>query len=77
MSTQIQTKKAARSEDEYLGIGASFGYGLQHVLTMYGGIIAPPLIVGGAAGLSGAEQALLVACCLFIGGLATVLHVTG
>jgi len=27
-------------------------YGLQHVLTMYGGIVAVPLIVGQAAGLS-------------------------
>lgn len=77
MSTQIQTGSGPRSEDEYLGIGASFGYGFQHVLTMYGGIIAPPLIVGGAAGLSGGEQALLVACCLFIGGLATVLQSFG
>jgi NCS2 family nucleobase:cation symporter-2 len=31
----------ARPEDERLGIGKSFAYGVQHVLTMYGGIIAP------------------------------------
>ena len=66
-----------RPEDEYLGAGPSLGYGFQHVLTMYGGIIAPPLIVGGAAGLSTNEQALLVACCLFVGGLATVLQSFG
>lgn len=66
-----------RSEDEYLGLGKSFGYGLQHVLTMYGGIIAPPLIIGGAAGVSTDEQALLIACCLFVGGLATILQSYG
>ena len=44
---------------------------------MYGGIIAPPLIVGGAAGLGPDRIALLVASCLFIGGLATVLQSVG
>jgi uric acid transporter len=68
---------ALRPEDERLGIGRSFTYGAQHVLTMYGGIIAPPLIVGGAAGLPPAQLGLLVASCLFIGGLATILQSVG
>ena len=38
----------ARPEDEKLSIGANIAYGLQHVLTMYGGIVAVPLIVGQA-----------------------------
>jgi xanthine permease len=66
-----------RSEDEWLGAGKSFTYGVQHVLTMYGGIIAPPLIIGGAAGVSPSEIGLLVASCLFIGGLATILQSFG
>jgi uric acid transporter len=66
-----------RPEDERLSLGATFGYGFQHVLTMYGGIIAPPLIVGGAAGLTSAEIGTLVAACLFIGGLATILQTVG
>ncbi len=78
-----KTKKITRSdapsrpEDERLPIGASFTYGLQHVLTMYGGIIAVPLIMGGAAGLDSAEKGLLIAACLFIGGLATLLQTVG
>ncbi|MEX5272685.1 nucleobase:cation symporter-2 family protein [Kocuria sp. CPCC 205235] len=75
--SQTATTEVKRPEDEYLGAGPSLGYGFQHVLTMYGGIIAPPLIVGGAAGLSTNEQALLVACCLFVGGLATMLQSFG
>jgi xanthine permease len=67
----------ARPEDERLPIGKSFGYGMQHVLTMYGGIIAPPIIVGNAAGVSSDQIALLIACCLFIGGLATLLQTIG
>ena len=64
-------------EDEYLGASKSAAYGLQHVLTMYGGIIAPPLIVGTAAGLSGLEIGLLIAAALFVGGLATMLQTIG
>lgn len=64
-------------EHEYLGAGKSAAYGLQHVLTMYGGIIAPPLIVGTAAGLSGMEIGLLIAAALFVGGLATILQTVG
>lgn len=70
-------REAARPEDERLPLGTAFAYGFQHVLTMYGGIIAPPLIVGSAAGLGGQEIALLITSCLFIGGLATVLQTVG
>ncbi|WP_340686760.1 nucleobase:cation symporter-2 family protein [Amycolatopsis coloradensis] len=75
--TRAEAAASGRPEDERLGIGRSFTYGIQHVLTMYGGIIAPPLIIGGAAGVSTAEIGLLVASCLFIGGLATILQSFG
>ena len=67
----------ARPEDEKLSIGANFAYGFQHVLTMYGGIIAVPLIVGQAAGLDSQDIGLLIAACLFMGGLATILQTIG
>ncbi len=66
-----------RPEDERLSIGSSFAYGFQHVLTMYGGIIAVPLIVGQAAGLSPADTGILIAAALFMGGLATLLQTLG
>ncbi len=68
---------SSRPEDENLGVGANLAYGLQHVLTMYGGIIAVPLIIGQAAGLSSAEVGLLIAASLFAGGLATLLQTLG
>ncbi|EBV3304404.1 purine permease, partial [Salmonella enterica subsp. enterica serovar Enteritidis] len=55
MTTSPSTSPAKRPEDENLGLGANLAYGLQHVLTMYGGIVAVPLILGQAAGLNGAE----------------------
>lgn len=76
MTTAVPTP-TARPEDARLKIGTTFAYGFQHVLTMYGGIIAPPLIIGGAAGLSGAEIGTLVAASLFMGGLATILQTVG
>ena len=78
MDTKSTSNPAfARPEDENLGVGANIAYGFQHVLTMYGGIIAVPLIVGQAAGLNPAEIGLLIAASLFIGGLATLLQTLG
>lgn len=77
-SAKTKTKtESNRPEDERLGIGTAFTFGLQHVLTMYGGIIAPPLIIGSAAGLNPTEVGVLIAACLFVGGLATVLQTIG
>ncbi|SDP94268.1 nucleobase:cation symporter-2 family protein [Ectopseudomonas guguanensis] len=71
------TSTALRPEDENLGIASNLLYGLQHVLTMYGGIVAVPLIVGQAAGLSPADIGLLIAASLFVGGAATLLQTIG
>ncbi|PSH63173.1 nucleobase:cation symporter-2 family protein [Phyllobacterium sophorae] len=76
-SNSIAKSLRQRPEDENLGIGANLAYGLQHVLTMYGGIIAVPLILGQAAGLSSSEIGLLITASLFAGGLATILQTIG
>ena len=70
-------KQSDRPEDQKLSLGSTFAYGFQHVLTMYGGIIAPPLIIGAAAGMSSQDIGLLIAACLFVGGLATILQTVG
>ncbi|AZL75729.1 nucleobase:cation symporter-2 family protein [Pseudomonas oryziphila] len=77
MTTSPSTSPTQRPEDENLGLGANLAYGLQHVLTMYGGIVAVPLILGQAAGLAPAEIGLLIAASLFAGGLATLLQTLG
>ncbi|MFH5878699.1 nucleobase:cation symporter-2 family protein [Arthrobacter sp. NA-172] len=84
MNTKKKTRPAntadtahTRPEDKRLSIGSTFAYGFQHVLTMYGGIIAPPLIIGAAAGMSSQDIGLLIAACLFVGGLATILQTIG
>ena len=64
----INTFTTIRPEDEQLGMTKNVAYGLQHVLTMYGGIIAVPLIIGSAVGLKSAEIGTLIAASLFVGG---------
>ncbi|WP_019819335.1 nucleobase:cation symporter-2 family protein [Saccharomonospora saliphila] len=71
------SKYRGRPEDETYPFGRLLAYGTQHILTMYGGVIAPPLIVGGAAGLSAADTALLVTAGLFLSGIATLLQTLG
>ncbi|GAA2470638.1 nucleobase:cation symporter-2 family protein [Streptomyces longisporus] len=51
--------------------------GLQHVAAMYAGVVAPPLIVGAAIGLTGSELTFLTGACLFTAGLATFLQTLG
>ncbi len=71
------TTTAARPEDERLPIGSSLIYGMQHILSMFGGVIAVPIIIGGAAQLKPEQIAILTACSLFISGLATILQTIG
>ncbi|KAB2698409.1 purine permease [Ochrobactrum sp. Kaboul] len=78
MNTHLSGADAvSRPEDEKLSVAANIAYGFQHVLTMYGGIVAVPLIIGQAAGLSPSEVGLLITASLFAGGVATVLQTIG
>jgi uric acid transporter len=63
--------------DEVLPAGQMFVYGLQHVMSMYAGVVAVPLIVGGAMGLEFKELAYLLTAALLVSGLATLLQTLG
>lgn len=66
-----------RPEDEKLPLHLLTAYGLQHILTMYAGVVTPPLIVGAAVGLSTVELGILVSAALLVSGLATLLQTLG
>ncbi|MCF3193602.1 purine permease [Pseudomonas bubulae] len=51
--------------------------GLQHVLLMYGGAVAVPLIIGQAAGLIREEIAFLINADLLVAGVATIVQSLG
>ncbi len=63
--------------DEMLPAGKLFAYGLQHVLAMYAGAVAVPLIIAAAAGLTQAQTAFLINADLFTCGIATLLQTLG
>lgn len=71
------SEPAIRPEDELLPVPQLLGYGVQHILSMFGGVIAVPIIIGGAAGLSPADTGLLVSAALFVSGVATILQTVG
>lgn len=63
--------------DETLPPLKMFTSGLQHVAAMYAGVVAPPMIVGPAVGLSPKETAFLMGASLFTAGIATLLQTLG
>ena len=63
--------------DEVLKPGSMLVYGLQHVMSMYAGVVAVPLIVGSAMKLSFSDLSYLLAATLLISGLATLLQTLG
>lgn len=63
--------------DEVLPITQMFLYGLQHVLVMYAGAVAVPLVVGNAVGLPADHIILLISADLFICGAATIVQSLG
>jgi NCS2 family nucleobase:cation symporter-2 len=63
--------------DERLPYPRLFTLGLQHVLVLYAGAVAVPLIVGRALKLSPEQVAALISADLFAGGIATLIQSVG
>ena len=63
--------------DERLPTGRLAALGLQHVLVMYAGAVAVPLIVGRALKLSPEQVALLISADLFCCGIVTLIQSFG
>ena len=63
--------------DEILPIPRLLALGLQHVLVMYAGAVAVPLIIGRALKLSPEDVAFLISADLFACGIATLVQCLG
>ncbi|WP_042701921.1 solute carrier family 23 protein, partial [Azospirillum sp. B506] len=74
-------KRAATPEshpvDEVLPPWRLLALGLQHVLVMYAGAIAVPLIIGGALKLPKDQIAMLINADLFACGVVTLIQAVG
>ena len=68
---------AVHPVDEKLPLGRLTALGLQHVLVMYAGAVAVPLIVGRALNLPPEQVALLISADLFVCGLVTLIQAWG
>jgi uric acid transporter len=78
MSTPSQAKTASvHPVDEFLPYPRLFALGLQHVLVMYAGAVAVPLIIGRALKLPPEQVALLINADLFACGIATLIQSIG
>src|SRR5438105_7972404 len=79
--SEEETMSASRDHvhpvDEVLPAGSMFAVGLQHVLVMYAGAIAVPLIVGGALKLPKDQIGFLVNADLFSCVVATLIQSVG
>lgn len=63
--------------DEVLKPAPMLLYGLQHVMSMYAGVVAVPFIVGSALKLPFSDLSYLLAATLLVSGLATLLQTLG
>lgn len=63
--------------DEVPPVRQLAAFGLQHVLAMYAGAVAVPLIVGSAMKLSAADLAYLITADLLVCGIATLIQCIG
>ncbi len=70
-------EQAVHPVDEILPAPRLLTLGLQHVLVMYAGAVAVPLILGRALKLSPEEVAFLISADLFACGLATLVQTVG
>ena len=68
---------ATHPVDEVLPGGKLFTLGLQHVLVMYAGAVAVPLIIGRALKLPPEDVAFLVSADLFVCGVVTLIQSLG
>ena len=70
-------ESATHAVDQKIPLPRCAALGLQHVLVMYAGTVAVPLIVGGALGLSKADIAFLINADLLAAGIATLIQALG
>jgi xanthine permease len=76
-STSTEINTGDNNVDSKLPFKKLFPLGLQHVLAMYAGAVAVPLILGGALGLTSQQITFLIAADLFTCGIATLLQSFG
>jgi xanthine permease len=73
----MEQKNSVHPVDEMLPLGKLFTYGLQHVLAMYAGAVAVPLILANALKLPPEQLIYLINADLLTCGIATIIQTIG
>ncbi len=68
---------AVHPVDEVLPAQNMIAFGLQHVLSMYAGIVAVPLVLASALGLPSSDVVLIIGASFFMCGVATLIQTLG
>jgi xanthine permease len=77
VSGAVGIARSADAIDTVEGLPQLFLFGLQHVLVMYAGTVAVPLILGSALHFTPKQVIALISADLFTSGLATLLQTLG
>jgi NCS2 family nucleobase:cation symporter-2 len=70
-------KESVHPVDEMLAPSKLIAYGLQHVLAMYAGAVAVPIIIAQAMGMTAPQLIQLINADLFTCGIATLIQTLG
>ncbi|WP_176058355.1 nucleobase:cation symporter-2 family protein [Paraburkholderia sp. BCC1876] len=73
----MSERSAVHPVDEILPVRQLVSFGLQHVLVMYAGAVAVPLILGSALGLTPQQMITLINANLLTSGIATLIQTLG
>lgn len=76
-TTNNTEKEMLYNMDEQPSLGVTVVLALQHILSAFAGIIAVPLVVSSAIGLSIEDTATMVGAAIFVAGVTTVLQSKG
>ncbi|CAM3222573.1 Purine permease [Deinococcus saxicola] len=75
--TTTPTRNTVHPVDEVLPVQNMIAFGLQHVLSMYAGIVAVPLILATALQLEGDALVRIISASFFMCGVATLIQTIG
>ncbi|MBB6016337.1 purine permease [Deinococcus sp. D7000] len=75
--TTAPTRNNVHPVDEVLAPQNMIAFGLQHVLSMYAGIVAVPLVLASALGLDSETVVRIIGASFFMCGVATIIQTIG
>ncbi|MGF1472855.1 MAG: 2-oxo-4-hydroxy-4-carboxy-5-ureidoimidazoline decarboxylase [Rubrobacteraceae bacterium] len=77
VANRARNRQEVHPVDEVLPAGKMLAFGLQHVMTIYAGVIAVPLVVATAINLPSDQLVYIIKASFFMCGVATLIQAVG